>query len=94
MRRFALLAALVAPLPAMAQAEDADGMLTVGEEGGRRIIVKARTEIEFGELDIDAKVDGPSLVYTMVPPGLRHNSLFSLRTNFDSEMAQSIDYLR
>ena len=94
MRRLALLAALFAPLPAMAQAEDGDGMLTVGEEGGRRIVVKARTEIEFGELDIDAKVDGPTMVYTMVPPGLRHNSLFSLRTNFDAEMAQSVDFVR
>ncbi len=83
--RFLLIAALtVLPTSALAQDEGED----------RKVVYKERTEIDFEGLDIAGELVKPQGALLLDRKKASFNPLIKIRTDFDEEMAQSVDEVK
>lgn len=94
--RLALLALTAAALSSStaAFAQQEEETINVTLEDGRQAKVKARTEIDFGELAIGASGDGPDISLLNERTPTQFQVLFRLRTDFDEELARSTDEVK
>ena len=64
-----------------------------GEED-RKVTYKERTEIDFEGLDVSGELVKPQGALLLDRKKASFNPLIKLRTNFDEEMAQSVDEVK
>lgn len=75
------------------------GLLSTGafaqdEDEDRKVVYKERTEIDFEGLDVSGELVKPSGALLLDRKKASFNPLIKLRTNFDEEMAQSVDEVK
>ena len=60
------------------------------DDGGRRVIYKARTEIDFEDVSVEGELKKPHGAYLLDKRQATFNPLIKLRTDFNPEMYQSV----
>lgn len=89
MKRFSLLLlALTVPTSAFAQDEDDDS----GDS--RKIVYKTKTEIDFEALDVAGELVKPAGALLLDRKKGSFNPLIKLRSDFNEEMDQSVNYVK
>lgn len=68
--------------------------LAQDEDEDRKVVYKERTEIDFEGLDVSGELVKPSGALLLDRKKASFNPLIKLRTNFDEEMAQSVDEVK
>jgi hypothetical protein len=81
-----LLLALTLPTGA-AMAQDNEG-------GDRKIVYKTKTEIDFESLDVAGELVKPQGALLLSRKKGSFNPLIKLRTDFNEEMDQSVNYVK
>lgn len=89
MTRFALVAALLALSP-VAFAQDEEG----GEDDGRQVKYKERTEIDFEAVDVSGELLKPSGSLLVDRKRATFNPLIQIRKDFNVEMQASVDEVK
>jgi len=84
------LAVLIAAVPSLALAQDDEA--PVPEE--RTVIYAERTELEFEGLDVDGALIRPHGVSVSVRRVGEFNPMIRLRTDFNPEIAESLDFMK
>ncbi len=90
MKRISLLLmalAVLAPSSALAQ-DDVDS------DSGRRIVYKQKTEIDFESLDVAGELVKPQGALLLDRKKGSFNPLIKLRSDFNDEMDQSVNYVK
>lgn len=64
------------------------------EEGDRKVIYKTKTEIDFEGLEVAGELVKPQGALLLDRKRASFNPLIKLRTDFNEEMAQSIDQVK
>lgn len=64
------------------------------EDDDRKVVYKDRTEIDFEGLDVSGELVKPQGALLLDRKKASFNPLIKLRTNFDEEMAQSVDEVK
>ena len=64
------------------------------EEEERKVVYSERTEIDFEGLDVSGELVKPQGALLLDRKKASFNPLIKLRTNFDEEMAQSVDEVK
>jgi hypothetical protein len=86
MKRISLLLLALAVPTSSAFAQD--------EDGGRRVIYKTKTEIDFEALDVAGELVKPAGALLLDRKKGSFNPLIRLRTDFNDEMDQSVNYVK
>lgn len=86
LRNLLLLSLVVLALPAAAQDEE--------DDGGRRVIYKQRTEIDFEGLEVAGELVKPQGALLLDRKRASFNPLIRLRSDFNDEMAESVDEIK
>ena len=86
LRNLLVLSLVVLALPAAAQDEE--------DDGGRRVIYKQRTEIDFEGLDVAGELVKPQGALLLDRKRASFNPLIRLRSDFNEEMAESVDEIK
>ncbi len=60
------------------------------DDGGRRVIYKSRTEIDFEDVSVEGELKKPHGAYLLDKRQATFNPLIKLRTDFNPEMYQSV----
>lgn len=87
MRTTALLMIML-PLSLTALAQSQDGQTK------RPIKYAERTEIEFDKIDVKGELTGPDGIIASERVAAEFESFISLRSNFNAEMAESVDAVK
>ncbi len=88
MRPFSIFVALLLSLPAIAEDEKKSST------EDRTVIYKQRTEIDFEGLEIEGQLVKPSGALVLDRKAGSFNPLIKLRTDFNEEMAKSVDEIK
>ena len=75
----------------------ATGLLSSGawaQDDDRKVIYKERTEIDFEGLDVAGELVKPAGALLLDRKRASFNPLIKLRTDFNDEMAQSVDEIK
>lgn len=64
------------------------------EEGGRKVIYKQKTEIDFEGLDVNGELVKPQSALVLDRKKASFNPLIKLREDFNAEMESSIDEVK
>ena len=88
MRPFSIFVALLLSLPAIAEDEKKSST------EDRAVIYKQRTEIDFEGLEIEGQLVKPSGALVLDRKAGSFNPLIKLRTDFNEEMAKSVDEIK
>ena len=88
MRPFFILVAFLLSLPALAEDDK-----KIGTED-RTVIYKQKTEIDFEGLEIEGHLVKPSGALVLDRKAGSFNPLIKLRTDFNEEMAKSVDEIK
>lgn len=86
---------MLSTVPAIAQEADDDAVNAV-DEGGRKVLYKAKTEISFEGVDVEGEVKKPTGSYLLEARKSNFSSLIKdiIRTNFDKEMVGSVQEIK
>mgnify|MGYP006865050580 CR=1 FL=1 len=60
------------------------------DDGGRRVIYKSKTEIDFEDVSVEGELKKPHGAYLLDKRQATFNPLIKLRTDFNPEMYQSV----
>lgn len=90
--RWVLYAAVVLSASGVTAQEVDD--VNVVEEGGKKVIYKARTEISFEGVDVEGEIKKPSGAYMFERKRAKFSPLIKFRLDFDKEMYQSIEEVK
>lgn len=77
-------------LAGAAYAQDEGG----DDSGGRKVLYKERTEIDFEGLEVAGELVKPSGALLLDRKRASFNPLIKLRTDFNEEMNQSVDQIK
>ncbi len=92
-QRIVFVAILVSTLsagPVVAQEEPDDDAVNVVEEGDRKVLYKAKTEISFEGVDVEGEIKKPTGSYLLERRKAKFSSLIKFRMDFDKEMLRSV----
>ena len=68
--------------------------LAFGQEDNRKIRYKKETEIDFDGLEIEGELIKPTGALIVERSGVKFNPLIELRTDWNKEMAQSVNSIK
>lgn len=86
-----LAATLLSIAPLLAQQDIADSEeVNVVQEGDKKVIYKARTEISFEGVDVEGEIKKPSGSFLLDRKKSRFKSVIHFREDFDKEMMLSV----
>ena len=89
------LAALLFALPLSAAAQQDPRDPTIQEDAAvPEFVVKPVTIIDFEGTHVDAQVIGPDGKLVSVPPERHHTSMIQVRSNFDDQLALSVNQVK
>lgn len=86
--RTLLAGAVLGALSGAAFAQDEE------EEGGRKVVYKQKTEIDFEGLDVSGELVKPQSALVLDRKKASFNPLIKLREDFNAEMESSIDEVK
>lgn len=89
-RAFLVLGTATLFLSSAAYAQDEGG----DDGGGRKVLYKERTEIDFEGLEVAGELVKPSGALLLDRKRASFNPLIKLRTDFNEEMNQSVDQIK
>ncbi len=94
MNRRHLLAMLGVLVPLMfsssVSAQEVEDDVNVVDEGGKKVIYKAKTEISFEGVDVEGEIKKPAGAYLLDRKKSKFSPLIKFRQDFDKEMLQSV----
>ncbi len=90
----ALLLSTLAVGPLVAQEEPDDDAVNVVDEGGKKVLYKAKTEISFEGVDVEGEIKKPTGSYLLERRKAKFSSLIKFRTDFDKEMLRSVHEIK
>jgi len=94
MNRRHLLAMLGVLVPLMfsssVSAQEVEDDVNVVDEGGKKVIYKAKTEISFEGVDVEGEIKKPAGAYLLDRKKSKFSPLIKFRQDFDKEMFQSV----
>ena len=90
----ALLLSIMVSGPLAAQEEPDDDAVNVVEEGDRKVLYKAKTEISFEGVDVEGEIKKPTGSYLLERRKAKFSSLIKFRTDFDKEMLRSVHEIK
>lgn len=68
--------------------------LAYGQEGDRKVTYQKETQIDFDGIDITGELVKPQGSLIIERSGVKFNPLIELRTDFDPEMASSVNLIK
>ena len=93
-RVLTLLLASLAFIPGVAMAQDDDAGTEGTDSSGKKVIYKAKTEIDFEGLEVAGELVKPNGALLLDRKRAAFNPLIKLRTDFNDEMDQSVDQVK
>lgn len=69
-------------------------MLAYGQENDRNVKYQKETQIDFDGIDITGELVKPQGSLIIERSGVKFNPLIELRTDFDPEMASSVNLIK
>jgi len=85
---------LIATLAAGAASSAAQAQDDEEDTGGRKVIYKSKTEIDFEGLEVAGELVKPQGALLVDRKRASFNPLIRLRTDFNEEMAESVDEVK
>ncbi len=79
---------------AVAQEEPDDDAVNVVQEGEKKVLYKAKTEISFEGVDVEGEIKKPTGSYLLEQRKAKFSSLIKFRTDFDKEMLRSVNEVK
>ena len=64
------------------------------DEDGRKVVYKAATSIDFGDLEIEGVLQKPQSALVLERKKANFNPLIKLRTDWQDAMEQSVDEIK
>ena len=91
---FGVAIALSGTAPGMAFAQDSTETTAGTDDSGQKVLYKKKTEIDFEGLDVNGELVKPSGMLLLDRKRASFNPLIKIRSDFNEEMAASVDEIK
>ena len=91
---FGVVIGLSGPLSGTAFAQDPADTTAGTDDSGQKVLYKKKTEIDFEGLDVSGELVKPSGMLLLDRKRASFNPLIKIRSDFNEEMAASVDEIK